>query len=97
MKKVLMIIGGIIVGFIVLFVAVFWITSATSNKLVCESQEGKITIMYNDKTLTGYTASKVSYDFDGQKKYAEEIGVENYIEEFSRLFSSKSTGSCQVK
>ena len=97
MKKVLMIIGGIVVGFIVLLVVVFLITSATSNKLVCESQEGKITIMYNEKTLTGYTASNVSYDFDEQKKYAEEIGVETYIEEFSKLFSSKSTGSCKIK
>jgi len=97
MKKVLMIIGGIVVGFAVLFGIIFAITSLTSKKLVCESSEGKITIMYNDKTLTGYTANKVSYDFDGQKEYAEQIGVKAYIEEFSELFSSKSTGSCKVK
>ena len=97
MRKVLMIIGGIVVGFIVSFVAIFIITSATSKKLVCESDEGKLIIMYNDKTITGYTSNGVTYDLEGQKAYAEQIGVEAYIEEFSKLFSSKSTGNCKVE
>ena len=35
--------------------------------MACESSGGNITIMYNDKDLTGYKASGISYDFDGQK------------------------------
>ncbi|MBE5820849.1 MAG: hypothetical protein E7166_06375 [Firmicutes bacterium] len=95
MKKVLMIIGGIVLGIAVLFVVIFAITSATSNKLVCKSDEGNITIMYNDKTITGYTANGISYDMDGQKKVAEQIGIDSYITQFRQWFSTNTTGSCE--
>ena len=67
MKKFLMIIGGIFLFLVVAFIALFLIISATSKKLVCKSNEGNITIMYNDKTISGYTANGLSYDLDGQK------------------------------
>ena len=94
MKKFLMIIGGIFLFLVTLFIILFLIVSATSKKLVCKSNEGNITIMYNDKTISGYTANGLSYDLDGQKKYAEEIGIDAYIEEFSTMFSNKTAGSC---
>lgn len=94
MKKILMIIGGVVVGIIVFVVAIFFIVSSTSNKLVCESNEGNITIMYNDETITGYTAKGLSYDLDAQKEYAEKIGIDAYLDEFSTWFSSNTTGSC---
>ena len=68
MKKILMIIGGFVVGIIILGVIVFSAISATSKKILCKSDEGNITIMYNDKTITGYTANGISYDYDGQKE-----------------------------
>lgn len=91
MKKTLMVIGGIVLVIIVLIIEIFAITSATSEKLVCKSDEGNITIMYNDKTITGYTANGISYDMDGQKKYAEQVGIDTYISEFS----TNTTGSCK--
>ena len=94
MKKFLMIIGGIFLFLVILFIILFLIISATSKKLVCKSNEGNITIMYNNKTISGYTANGLSYDLDGQKKYAEEIGIDAYIEEFSTMFSNKTAGSC---
>jgi len=93
-KKVLMIIGGIVVFLIAFVVIVFFLVSSNSKKLVCKSDEGNITIMYNDKTITGYTAVGLSYDLDGQKAYAEKIGVDEYIEEFSTWFSKNTTGKC---
>lgn len=87
----------VVVGLIILFVAIFLITSASSKKLVCESDEGNITIMYNDKTITGYTAANgLSYDLDGQKKYAEQIGIDAYMEEFSTWFKNNTTGTCNI-
>lgn len=97
MKKTLMAIGGIFVGIIVLVVVIFGITSATSKKLVCKSAEGNITIMYNNKNITGYTAVGMSYDMDGQKKVAKEIGIDAYIEEFKNWFSNNTSGSCTTK
>ena len=94
MKKVLMIIGGIFIFIIVMVVLIFCLVSANSKKMVCKSNEGNITIMYNDKTITGYTAVGFSYDLDGQKAYAEKIGVDKYLKEFSTWFSKNTTGKC---
>lgn len=90
--KILMIIGG----FIILFVVIFSIVSATSEKLVCSSDKGNITIMYNEKGLTGYKTSGMSYDFDEQKQYANKIGIDAYIKEFSSWFSNNTSGTCTV-
>lgn len=90
MKKVLMVIGGIVV----LFVLIFVVISVTSKKMVCKSDQGNITIMYNNKTITGYTATGLSYDFDKQKKLADEIGSEAYLNQFENWFKTNTTGSC---
>jgi len=90
MKKVLIIIGSVLLIMIIIFVIVF----RTSNKLVCKSKEGNITIMYNDKNIVGYSANGIKYDFEGQKKVAEKIGVEAYMEQFSNWFSTNTTGTC---
>lgn len=94
MKKVLTVIGGLFLGVVILIVIIFLITSSTSKKLVCKSNEGNITIMYNDKTITGYTANGITYDMDAQKKIAEEIGTESYISQFEVWFKTNTTGSC---
>lgn len=94
MKKILIIIGGFIIGIIILGIIIFSAISATSKKMICKSNEGNITIMYNDKTLTGYTANRISYDYDGQKKYANQIGINAYLTEFATWFSNNTTGTC---
>ena len=73
MKKILMILGGIFLFIILAFIVAFLIISFTTNKLVCESNEGNITIMYTDKTISGYTASGLLYNLEDQKEYAEEL------------------------
>ena len=94
MKKVLMIIGGIVVGIVAFGIVLFAIVSLTSKKMVCKSKEGNITIMYNNKTLTGYTAKNISYDLSGQKQYAKKVGVDTYLTEFSEWFKTHTSGSC---
>jgi len=71
--------------------------SSNSNKLICKSSEGNITIMYNDSTITGYTASNISYDMDSQKKVASQIGIDSYISQFKTWFETNTTGSCSKK
>ena len=96
LMKILAIIGGVVVGFIVLFIVIFSITSASSEKLVCKSDEGNITIMYNEKGITGYTATGMSYDLDAQKEVATEIGMDAYITEFNSWFKSNTSGYCTI-
>lgn len=86
MKKRLMIIGGIVVTIIVIVVIVFAVVNMTSKKLVCKSDDNSLTIMYNDETLTGYTAEGISYDLEGQKKSAESMGVKVYLNWFADLY-----------
>lgn len=93
---ILAIIGGIVVGFIALFLIIFLTTSANSDKLVCKSNEGNITIMYNDKGITGYTATGMNYDLDKQKEVAKEIGIDAYLTEFNNWFKTNTTGVCTI-
>lgn len=95
MKKILTIIGAIVVGIVVIAVAIFAFTSLTSKKLVCKSNEGNITIMYDDNTIKGYTATNMSYDLDTQKQLAEQIGIESYLDQFETWFTTNTTGSCE--
>ena len=71
-----------IVAIISLVGVLFINVSNSSNKLICQSKEGNITLMYNSQELIGYTTSGMKYDLDEQKKYASEIGINAYIEEF---------------
>ncbi len=50
--------------------------------------------MYTDKTITGYTASGMGYNLEEKKQYAEQIGVDAYLEEFTTWFEENTTGTC---
>ena len=97
LKKVLMIIGGIVLGFIVFWFLAYFIATAGSNKLVCKSAEGKITIMYKDNKITGYKAVGMTYDLEGQKLVAETYGIEYYLVAFEEWFATNTTGTCVRK
>lgn len=95
--KVLSIIGGIAIVAIILFLAVLWIVSSNSNKLVCKSSSGNITIMYNNSTITGYKSFGMSYDIDQQRHVANQMGIDNYISQFKTWFETNTTGSCTIE
>ncbi len=85
-----------IIGIIVLVIFIFKGVVSTSNQLVCESNEGNITIYYNDTTITGYKAvGGITYDFDQQKKIADQKGSEYYVEEFNKWFENNTSGTCR--
>lgn len=95
---IIFIVLGVFVGLIVLvFVGIFGIVgiiSDSSNKFVCTSKIGSITLMYNDEEILGYTASGISYDLDQQKEYSKQVGVEAYLEEFNDWFEKNTSGTC---
>ena len=94
--KVIAIVGGIFGGLLVLGLVIFFFVSANSDKLICKSKEGNITIMYNIDGLTGYTTVGMSYDYDEQKEYAKKIGVDAYTKEFSQWFATHTSGTCTI-
>ena len=91
LKFIFCIIGAAVVGLLV-FVA---ITYFTSDKLVCKSDEGDITIMYRDGKITGYTGVNITYELEKQQKIAEEIGIDEYLKQFTLWFESETTGTCK--
>ena len=92
---VLAIIGGIVFVAIAVLVLLLIIGSMNSNKLVCTSPEGSITIMYSKSGLTGYSADGIVYDINAQKELAKQLGVDEYIVEFNDWFTSNTTGTCK--
>lgn len=97
MKKVIM---GIVLALIFIIIAIivmFIVVSSNSKKLVCESKEGKITLMYNKNTISGYTAKDIVYNMDQQKQLAEQIGIDKYLEDFTNWFEKNTTGTCKIK
>ena len=95
MNKTLKTIGIIALVIVVFIVGLIIYTNLTSKKMKCTSPEGSITILYNDKTLTGYTVVNMTYDLDGQREIAEKIGVEAYLDEFDKWFRANTTGTCK--
>ena len=95
MKKILMIIGGIVVALAILGGIIFAVISLTTSKMKCKSSDGNITIMYNDEKITGYTASGMTFDMDAQNEIAELLGIDEYLEQFSKWFSTLTDGTCE--
>ncbi|MCD4756266.1 hypothetical protein K8R20_01450 [bacterium] len=96
MKKIIFIVLGIflVLGVLVGVGAVSLLNNNT-NKFVCESDIGGITLMYTETDLVGYTTSgELSYDLDEQKVLAEELGIEEYLVEFNTWFETETSGSC---
>ena len=96
--KALIIVAIILFVLVILGVGGYFIYKlvTSSNMLVCESNEGNITIIYNDKTLLGYTAERISYDLDQQKKVAETKGTDYYAKEFNKWFITNTSGTCKI-
>lgn len=83
-------VGGVIVLIALLFFFVFF----RSDKLVCKSKEGNITIMYNKRGINGYSAVNMKYNLSEQKNYAKQVGIDEYIKEFNYWFETNTSGSC---
>lgn len=90
--------GVIILTIIVLAVSGYFIYTfmeTATKKLVCESASGNITIKYNKQSVIGYTSDKITYDLYEQRLYADEIGIEKYLNEFEQWFKDNTQGSCK--
>ncbi|MDD2625423.1 MAG: hypothetical protein PHR55_01485 [Bacilli bacterium] len=94
--KYIIIIGGVVVGIIALLIVVFIFVGSNSEKLVCKSTEGNITLMYSDKELVGYTSvGTITFDMDVANTVVKEVGIKSYIEQFKVWFSDNTDGTCE--
>lgn len=75
----------------------FSIANENMDRLVCTSNEGNITIYFNNDTIISYTTVGLTYDLEGQSKYSESIGKEKYSLEFTKWFEENTSGTCIFK
>ncbi len=94
-NKLIPIVFGII--YLIYYSFVFFFLNANDNmdRLECKSNEGNITIYYNDNSIVAYKAIGFTYDLDGQADYAKEIGLDQYSVEFNKWFEENSSGTCK--
>ncbi|MBR1385790.1 MAG: hypothetical protein IJ568_03050 [Bacilli bacterium] len=69
--------------------------SINSEKLVCKSSNGSITIMYDDETITGYTVKNINFNEEEAKEYIKKVGIKKYLEEFKLTFEYYYNGTCK--
>lgn len=98
-RKLLIASISILVAFISLIVILIVMITPNSsyNKLICESDQGSITIIYDDKDLKDYKNKGIDYDFESHKNLAKEVGVNKYITDFMQWFGNNTTGECNIK
>ena len=97
MNKKIIIIIGISIFVLISFISIIIIFKPFSNKLVCKSKHGNITLIYNKKNITGYSAKNMTYKLDEQNKIAHQIGIEEYMKQFNEWFKNTTSGSCLYK
>lgn len=96
-NKVLGVILGLIFIIMVVAIVLLSIASINSNKLVCTSKEGNITINYSATEVIGYTSNGIKYDLDEQQEVSKRIGVARYLVDFTSWFESNTSGTCKIE
>ncbi len=98
MKNFLAIIGGITVTVFGTGAAVVFAINLMQHKLICTSDIGEITVTYNDQNIVNYKSDDFSFNLEEHQKYAQEAGINKYIEEFSDNFRNVTKGgSCTIE
>ncbi|MDD3186872.1 MAG: hypothetical protein PHD02_00120 [Bacilli bacterium] len=91
--------GAIIILLIILVTDGMYINKYLfSNRLVCTSAAGDITIYYNENEIIYYTSTGViTYNIESQNSYAKKIGITAYIDNFETWYQDTMNGTCKRK
>jgi len=93
-KKIFLVIAAFIVLAVVIMVIFTLFNKDTTKELVCKSNNGNITLYYDNNRISGYTANGYTYDLLSESEHAMEIGIEKYMQEFSTIFINNTAGTC---
>ncbi len=95
MKKIFLILCGVVILSVVVMVVLVLVDNNNGAKeLICTSNNGNITLYYNNDTIIGYSSNGFSYDLLSEKNSAEQMGVDDYIDNFSNVFNTNTLGTC---
>jgi|GEM_PF-3684986 len=94
-KKICMIVGGIVLVAVILVVAAFSFMNATSKKIKCSTSNSSITLYYNDESLVGYEVVNMEFDLDYAKNIVNTVGIDEYIDQFEEVLEDDYSGVCE--
>ena len=73
------------------------ISNKNSNKLICKSNNGKVTIYYDENGITGNSTTNFKYEYSDEKKRAQELGIHEYLNQYKTWFENTTNGECQYE
>jgi len=81
----------------VIIVASMLLLSGCSNKrLACQSSDLHVTVKYNNKTVLDYvTDAEYHFDLEALQHIAEEVGIEQLIQDYQNWFETTTDGTCR--
>ena len=68
--------------------------SNKKQKLVCNSDKGGFTIVYDKSTITDYSVDNMEYNFGEQESLIENMGIDAYIKRLSDWYHETTGVSC---
>lgn len=95
MKDKVWLIGYILLALNMSLIITIVVLDNREEKLVCKSDSGKIILYYDDTNIIKYTSKTVEFNLEGQNYYAERIGIDKYLEEYSVWFKDNYGGKCK--
>ena len=89
---------GIVILAVIAMVVMVLVNDGNKGKqLVCQSNNGNITLYYSSETVHGYTSDGYAYDLLSEQSRAEQMGVDAYIKEYSGFFAANTMGTCTIQ
>ncbi len=92
----------IVVSLLTLLGLIICISNEKSNKLICKSERGNITIIYDDEIITNYKSvvvnnSQFVMNYDYSVKLIRKYGLAEFLDALKTLFEEDSNGSCKYE
>lgn len=92
----------VVCSLVTLFGFIFIILNDKSNKLICKSERGNITIIYDDEIITNYKSvvvnnSQFVMNYDYSVKLIRKYGLAEFLDALKKLFEEDSNGSCKYE
>lgn len=95
-KKVIIFTLVIIILLVGVVYVINLLNKSNRSSIVCTSNEGNITLYYNDKKIIKYEVDNIAFNLSKQNEAAEKLGMDEYIKQFNEWFTSSTSGSCKI-
>lgn len=87
-----------VIGFIGIILFTFSVVDKNSDKLICTSSKGSITIYFNGDKIQGVASSNIPYERNIEDSKSRNMGQKEYMNAYSTWFTEYTTdGTCSIE